>query len=138
MSINAWLDAVIGYLAGALADVDVLKGEGDGVARDRDTMYVWWPGWQRQPRDISQETPTLLLRFCPHRSKQPATSVPADPTALIQGADQIRDAFTRATEASGFFTAGVACYLQSLTPNYDPAIWHVDGTIAGLALRSSA
>lgn len=133
-----WRGAVVTYLKEQLENVSVLPGFGDGVVRDTDTVYVWWPGWQRLQRDISLSTPTLNLRYFPNRSKQQTTSVPPDPSDLEAAADALIGAFSRSTEVAGFFTAGLACYLQSCQPNYDPTLWRVEATLASYALGPAA
>lgn len=136
--INEWREAVVTYLAMQLSGVSVVGGFGDGVVRDTDTVYVWWPGWTRLQRDISLSTPTLNLRYFPHRSKQQTTTVPPDPAPLEAAADALIGAFSRSTESAGYFTAGVACYLQSCQPSYDPKLWRVEAVLASYALGVAA
>lgn len=136
--IDEWCAGVISYLVTTFPDADVEDGEQDGVVRDKDVIAVWWPGWDELTRDIALAQPTLSLRYFPSRSKLPTSDAPAIGQPLRQAADALITAFDRGSQAVGFFTADLACRLASLRPNYDPAVWRVDGTLIAYTLGAGA
>lgn len=136
--IAGWAAAVVTHLGSTLTGVDVEHGEMDGVQRDRDVVAVWAPGWDEISRDTTLAQPTLALRYFPSRSKQPSESVPPDPSPLEDAMDTLLAAFDRASQAPGFFVAGLSCRLTQLRPSYDPSLWRVDGTLLAYTLGAGA
>jgi hypothetical protein len=139
--IAAWRAGVAAYLVEQFPDAEVLSGQPDkdGVSRDKDAIFVWWPGpWQVLQRDISLAGPTLSLRYYPARSKQPTPVVPPDPGALEAAADALVAVFDRSTQAADVFAENVACYLSQITPNYAPDLWRVEATLTAYTLGAAA
>lgn len=139
--IQEWRQGVHTYLETAFPDADVFSGppEKDSVVRDHDAIFVWWPGpWEVLQRDIALAIPTLSVRYYPARSKQPTLVVPPDPEPLEAAADAIVAAFPRSTQGAGVFATDVACYLARVAPNYDPALWRVEATLAAYTLGAAA
>jgi hypothetical protein len=137
--IHDWREGVKTYLQSAFAAAEVVAGEREGVWRaDKDLIAVWWPGWDELTRDIALASPTLTLRYFPARSKQPTDDQPTDPAPLELAGDALLAAFDRASQAVGFFAADLSCRLARLRPNYDPAVWRVEGTLIAYTLGQAA
>lgn len=135
--IRDWREAVHTHLAASFPAADVVSGRRTGVARDRDVIAVFWPGWRVNQRDIALATPTLTIRYWPARSKQPSTTSPPDPGDLEDAAAALMEAM-RDKRKSGDFVAGLACFVSEVTPVYDDDEWMVEATVQALALHPAA
>lgn len=134
---KGWRQGVQTYLA-AQINADVVAGERDGVHRgDKDLIAVWLPGWDELQRDIAIAVPTLLIRYFPTRSKQPAEDAPADPSPLEDAVDTLIAKLGRPTQGVGFFTANLSCRLASAKPNYASDIWRVDASLIAYTLGAA-